>query len=155
MRPILGVLVCGAVIAVVALACGCAAPHGDQRHAVRLRFVPAPSAGADESSRNGASCSALVPLRDGSGVSRLIAHAGIGDSFPVKDEAGHCLFEVEVVRGDDDHLLIALNSIEPSQHVDLRRDKSVWVQIAGSKYNLAYPSVSVAAGKTSSPPAAR
>ena len=133
------------------LAAGCAAHHGDRLHAVRQRFVPASAAVAGESSRNGASCSALVPLRDGSGVSRLIAHAGIGDSFPVKDEAGHCLFQVMVVGGDDDHLLISLNSIEPSQHIDLRRDKPVWVQIAGGKYDLAYPSVSVAAGKHEQP----
>ena len=151
MRPILGWLVCGTVIAFVMLVAGCAAPRGDQLHAVRQRFVPAPSAGADESSRRGASCSALVPLRDGSGVSRLIAHAGIGDIFPVKDEAGRCLFEVEVVGGDDDHLLISLNSIERSQRIDLRRDKPVWVEIAGGKYDLAYPSVSVAAGKNEQP----
>ena len=113
--------------------------------------MPASAAVAGESTRNGASCSALIPLRDGSGVFRLIAYAGIGDSFRVKDEAGHCLFEVRVVGGDDEHLLIAINSIEHSQRIDLRRDQPVWVQIAGGKYDLAYPSVSVAAGKNEQP----
>lgn len=58
---------------------------------------------------------------------------------------------VRIVGGDDDHLLIAINSFERSQRIGLRRDKPVWVQIAGGKYDLAYPSVAVGAGKNEQP----
>jgi len=80
-----------------------------------------------------------------------MAHAGIGDSFPVKDEEGHCFFEVKITGGDDDHLLVVVNSIAGSRRFDLRRDKSVWAEIGGSKFDLAYISVSVSAAKNEKP----
>jgi len=151
MKPIPELVLCVSVMALATLVSGCATQHGDKQYSVRQRFVPPPDAGASESSRNGASFSALVPLKDGTGVSRLMAHAGIGDSFPIKDEEGRCFFEVKVVGGDDDHLLILINSIEAPQRIDLKRDKSAWFQIGKNKYDLAYPSVSVSAGKNETP----
>ncbi len=131
------------------LSSGCSTTPTDKQIAVRQRFIP--SAGTTDTSHNGASYSALVPLKDGSGISRLIAHAGIGDAFPVKDEAGNCFFEIRLLSGDDDHLQIAINSILPSQHFDLRRDHPLWFKMDNHQYDLAYPSVSVAARKDEHP----
>jgi hypothetical protein len=140
-------LLCSAVIASVVLVSGCASHQGNKQYAVRQQFVPTTDAVARESSRGGASWTALVPLNDGTGVSRLMAHAGIGDRFPVKEEDGRCLFEVLVVEGNDNHLLLEVRSVETPQRINLVRDKSVRVQIGGSKYDLAYPSVTVGAAK--------
>ena len=127
----------------LAVLCGCAAHEATKSPNVRLRFVPAETTNGS----GGASWSALHPAPDGDpGVWMAIAHAGIGDSFPVREEGGPTLFDVVVTAGDDDHLLLDLRSPNGSQRVDIRRDKSVFVRIAGSRYGLAYPSVSVAAG---------
>lgn len=92
-----------------------------------------------------------MPLKDGTGRLRLIAHAGIGDSFPIKEETGRCLFEILVRDGDDDHLLLQVNSVEGSQKIDLFRDKPVSVRIGNWNYDLAYPSVTVAAAPGETP----
>lgn len=102
-------------------------------------------------SRGGASWTALVPLNEGTGVSRLIAHVGIGDHFPIKEVDGRCLFEVLVVEGNDHHLTLEVRSVEASQNIELVRDKSVRVKIGLSKYDLAYPSVTVAAARNEQP----
>ena len=81
------------------------------------------------------------------GDSFLIAHAGIGDTFPVQDEEGYILLAIVVAAGNDDHLLVEVRSKEASQMIDLRRDKHTPVQIAGIDYELYYPSVSVNAAE--------
>jgi hypothetical protein len=108
----------------------------DKPHLVRQRFVPGKS-------ENGASWSALRPEPDNRGGVFLQAWAGIGEKFPVKEKGGPTLFEVTVLDGDDDHLLMEVRSKEVTQKIDVRRDKSEQVVIAGIRYELAYPSTSV------------
>ena len=71
------------------------------------------------------------------------AHAGIGDKFPVQGEAGVTLFEVLLAKGDDDHVVLEVTSKQRPQKIDLARDKTGEVEVAGIKYGLEYPSVFV------------
>jgi hypothetical protein len=72
-----------------------------------------------------------------------MARAGIGDTFPVQAENLPKLFDVIVVAGDDDHLMLEVRSEEALQRLDLRRDETLWVKVTGHKYSLAYPSITV------------
>jgi hypothetical protein len=116
----------------------------DKPHLVRRRFVPGPS-------EHGASFSALRPGPEKDGGSFLQAWAGVGENFPVKDKTGVTLFEVTVLEGDDDHLVMQIRAKEETQKIDVKRDKSEPVTVAGIRYEVAYPSVSVSsADKTTS-----
>jgi hypothetical protein len=108
----------------------------DKPHLVRKRFVPGKS-------EHGASFSQLRPEPDNRGGVFLQAWAGIGDTFPVREKDGPALFEVTVLNGDDDHLVLEVRSKAVTQKIDVRRDKSEHVVVAGIRYELAYPSVSV------------
>src|SRR3954469_22524907 len=104
--------------------------RGDRPTAVRQRFVPA---SGDTAKGNGASFSALHHLvADDPGVSMLMAHAGVGDSFPVQEEQGPKLFEVAVVGGDDDLLKLEVRRPEGMAKHDLKRDGTIWVEAAGT-----------------------
>jgi len=151
MKTVLRPLAGGAVIALLVVASGCVSHEGDKQYAVRQHFAPTTNAAMRTASRGGASWTALVPLNEGTGVSRLIAHVGIGDHFPIKEVDGRCLFEVLVVEGNDHHLTLEVRSVEASQNIELVRDKSVRVKIGLSKYDLAYPSVTVAAARNEQP----
>jgi prepilin-type processing-associated H-X9-DG protein len=85
------------------------------------------------------------------GVLFLMAHAGIGDSFPVQDENGRTHFVVIVAEGDDQHLLLVLRSMEGSEGFEVRRDKPVSVVVGGSKYELIFPTTAVAAAANATP----
>ena len=151
MKTLLGSFTSVCAIALVALTGGCTASSPQKQHTVRQRFVPSHDTRAPHSSQAGASWTALVPLNDGTGVSRLMAHAGIGDRFPVKDKEGRCYFEVKITGGDDDRLAVLVSSVEGSRRLELRRDESVRLKIGGSNFDLAYPSVSVSAAKGDNP----
>ena len=73
----------------------------------------------------------------------LMAHAGIGDSFPVAENDKPKAFDVKVVAGDDDHLKLEIRTEKGSDQLDLKRDGTLSVQLAGHKFTLAYPSVTV------------
>ena len=73
----------------------------------------------------------------------LMAQAGIGDSFPVAEKDEAKAFDVKVVAGDDDHLKLEIRSEKGSDQYDLKRDGTLSVQLAGHKFTLAYPSVTV------------
>jgi len=73
----------------------------------------------------------------------LMAHAGIGDSFPVAEEGQPRIFEIAVVAGDDDHLKLEIRAAAGTQQLDLKRDGTVSVQIAGHKFTVSYPSITV------------
>lgn len=119
---------------------GCTAQKETQRQAVRQRFVPDPH----NSSSSGANWTALhQSAEDKPGVLMVMAHAGIGDTFPVQEERKPKLFDVMVVAGDDEHLILDVRSEESSQRLNLHRDGTVLVNVVGHKYSLAYPSVTV------------
>ena len=127
------------IIALPALAAD--KPAAPAAHAVRQRFVPA---APDAARGNGASFSALRQLaEDKPGVLMLMAHAGIGDSFPVREKDKPKAFEVKVVAGDDDHLKLEVRTEKGAELYDVKRDGTVSVQAAGHKFTLAYPSVTV------------
>jgi hypothetical protein len=120
---------------------GCAAQKETPHQPIRQRFVPVLH---DSSSGSGASWTALHPFsEDEPGVFVVMAHAGVGDTFPIHEEHQPKVFEVTVVAGDDDQLVLEVRSEEASQRLDLRWDGTVWVEVSGSKYSLAYPSVTV------------
>jgi hypothetical protein len=113
-------------------------------HPVRQRFVPAPP---DAAKGNGASFSALHQLAaDKPGVLMLMAHAGIGNSFPVGEKDKPKAFDVKVIAGDDDYLKLEVRTEKGSDHYDVKRDGTVSVQVAGHKFTIAYPSVTVSSG---------
>lgn len=129
--------------------CGCAARGDHAPGAVPLRFVPATQSTTDACHQSNASWSAFVPFPDKDGRPHVFAHAGVGDSFPVAEKDGPTLFEVFVVSGNDDHLVLEIQSKGPAQRIDVARDKSVPVQVAGGTYELMYPRVSVSStGRT-------
>lgn len=163
-------------IVVGLLFCVCVAQSADEQTSVRERFVPTADGTTPQSYGGVTNWSQLGPLdetawREGkvpvstganwsrlgpgpgeeAGVLFLMAHAGISDTFPVQDEHGRTLFVVIVVAGDDDHLLLVVRSKEGSHSIDLRRGKSVPVQVGAGKYDLLYPSVSMAAAKNAKP----
>lgn len=114
---------------------------------VRQRFVPV-AAGTGK----GASFSALRHLpADAPGVTMMIAHAGVGDSFPVREENGAKLFDVVITTGDDDLLLVEVRHAGGVAKHELKRDGTVWVEIAAHWYSLSYPSLTVSSNdKTTS-----
>ena len=116
-------------------------PANITAHPVRQRFVPKPR---DAATGNGASFTALHQMKaDKPGVLMLMAHAGIGDSFPVAEEHQAKIFDVKIVAGDDDVLTLEIHSAAGFESHDLKRDGSVTMQIAGHKFTIAYPSVTV------------
>jgi hypothetical protein len=129
------------ILASMAALCTDTSLAEDKPHLVRQQFIPGKS-------EHGASWSPLRPEPDQRGGVFLQAWAGIGEKFPVKEKDGPTLFEVTVLEGDDDHLVMEVRSKELTQKIDVRRDKSEHVVVAGIQYELAYPSVSVSsAGK--------
>jgi hypothetical protein len=80
-----------------------------------------------------------------------MAHVGIGERFPVKELDGQCLFEVLVVDGDDDRLLLEIHSVRRPQRIELARDQRVRVQMGRSQFDVAYPSVTVGAARNARP----
>lgn len=85
------------------------------------------------------------------GVLFLMAHAGIGDRFPVRDSSGRTHFVVIVAEGDDQHLLLVVHSKDGAQGFDVWRDKPVPVVVGGGKYELLFPVTSVAAAPNAMP----
>ena len=117
---------------------------------VRMRFVPDGPPAKGSSDFKGASWTALVPGSE-KGVLWCHAHAGVGDQFPVVSQEGETLFEVLLVEGDDDHVILQIRSKEGAKRIDLPRDKAGSVEVAGIKYALSYPSVSVGAAPNEKP----
>ena len=116
-------------------------PATPAQHAVRQRFVPKPR---DAGAGNGANCTKLNQWKmDKPGVLMLMAHAGVGDSFPVAEEHQAKVFDVKVVAGDDDELTLEIQSAAGFESHNLKRDGSVSMQIAGHKFTISYPSVTV------------
>ena len=114
--------------------------HGeDNPFTIRQRFVPAKPGEA----RRGASWSELgkAPMVK-PGELFAQASAGIGDKFPVMQD-GKILFEIALTGGDDDHLLVEVRAGGTVQKLDLPRNKPVPVEVAGVKFRLLYPSLSV------------
>ena len=129
-----------AALAIVMLAALAWSPHAHAQ-AVRLRFAPRPH---DEAAGSGADFSALHHMAaDKPGVLMLMAHAGVGDSFPVAEEGKPKIFDIFMVAGDDDLLRLEIRTAGATQQIDLKRDGNVSFLFAGQKYVVAYPSVHV------------
>ena len=67
------------------------------------------------------------------------------------DKEGATLFEVLLAAGYDDHVVLEIRSKGSGKKIDLPRDKPGSVDVAGIKYGLSYPSVSVAAARNENP----
>lgn len=117
---------------------------------VRVRFVPGSLPMKGEASYEGASWTALVPGPQ-RGVLWLQAHAGIGDKFPVQSQAGETLFEVLLVKGNDDHVVLEVRSKEDSQSIDLVRDRVKSLKVGEIEYEFDYPSIYIGAAKNEKP----
>jgi hypothetical protein len=108
---------------------------------VRRRFVPAPP---DAAKGNGASFSMLHHMpQDDPGVTMVMAHAGVGESFPVQEKKGPKLFEVLLAAGDDDLLKLEVRRPEGLTKHDLKRDDTVWFKVADEWFSIYYPSLTV------------
>jgi len=145
--------------------CGCAS----QTVSVRQRFIPTPDAPHVNWSQLGtldemawqndklpvstdANWTRLGPGPAGEpGDLFLMAHAGIGDTFPVQDENGRTHFVVIVAEGDDHHLLLVVNSKDGAQGFDVWRDTPVSVIVGESYYELLFPTTKVAAAADQTP----
>ncbi len=118
-------------------------------HSVRLKFVPAP---ADPARGNGANWSELHHFADDDpDVLMVMAHAGIGDSFPVQEKDQPKVMDVKIVSGNDDELELSFAPTEkpyPNDSVPktmkVRRDKTGSILFRGYRYLFSYPSVNIA-----------
>lgn len=119
--------------------CGCSVDEKVNSSNLRQRFEPIDS----KVSGRGANWTAMVPAPDRLGAFWLRAHVGIGDTFPVQEKDKPKLFDVMVLEGNDDHLLVQARCQTSSQRIDIRRDKAVTVEIEGSRYEWYYPSAYV------------
>ena len=101
-------------------------------------------AGNKVPTKSDASWTALSP---GPGVKpggvMLMAHAGLGDTFPVQDKEGRTLGEVFVAEATDELVQLEIRSQEGMRKIELRRDRAAPVQMAGSEYEVIYPTVEV------------
>ena len=127
---------------VALLVCGCAGHDANKQDVVRVRFDP-------DSSVSSASWTCLEPIDDDTEVLMATADVGIGGSFPVQDKQGQTFFEVSVAEGNDDFLVVHIDTTEWAKRTKLRRDKPESMEIAGHRYELLYPSVdTLATSKT-------
>ncbi len=104
---------------------------------IRQKFVP----GKDD---RGTSFTALTPF-DKDGISRLFADVTLAGTFPVERD-GKTIFNVTMLEGDDDHLILEVREKESKRKLELQKDKSVTLTAAGQEYHILYPSVTVNAG---------
>ena len=126
------------------LLCSCTADKSAGPQSVRQRFVPAP---ARSSGGTGANWTALAPFPHEFGNRQVLAHAGIGDTFPVQEPGGLILFEVAVLAGDEEHLVLEIRAGEsPAKKITLRRDKKVTVPVGSSRFDFCYPTVHISTG---------
>lgn len=130
------------------------------KQALRQKFVPPP---ADPARGNGADFSMLHHFdKDDPDVLMLMAHAGVGDSFPVQEEGKAKEFDLKIVSGDDDKLELETiwnkatnpnqadinNEVNAFNKKTLRRDGTTETQNDEFRFIFSYPSVTVAsAGK--------
>jgi hypothetical protein len=128
---------------VVLLACGCAKDNDSNSHSVRLRFVPVDT---HAESGGGANWSRLNPAPNRPGALWATVHAGLGDEFPIQDQAGDALFNVVVPEATDDHFVLEIPNAEGSKKIDLYRDKPLTVEVAKAKYEFYYPTCNVSSG---------
>ena len=117
-------------------------PANPAVHSVRLRFVPVPH---DPSSSKGADWTTLTSWDSlkHPGLVMVMAHAGVGDTFPIKEELKPKVFDVSVLAGNDAHLVLEIRSEEGSQKFNVKRGKAVTAQVNGRKYSLTYSSSTV------------
>lgn len=80
---------------------------------------------------------------DEPGVSMVMAHAGVGESFPVQEEKGPKYFDVAIVAGGDDRLMLEVRPSVGLAKFDLPRDGTVWLEAAGHWFSISYPSLTV------------
>jgi hypothetical protein len=115
-----------------------AKPLEEVPHAVPLKFVPAKKgqgrgASGTDLSRKSFDPTALVAMID----------IGLDESFPVVDEKGVTRFTVKMTEGDDKHLVLEVSTKDGSQKVGLVRDDPTEVTVAGTKYELRFPTTQV------------
>jgi len=106
----------------------------------RVIFVP------DKAHPGGGSCMRLSP---GPGPAKpgslfMMAHAGVGDDFPVQSPEGKTIFEIAMTDGADDRVVLEVRvSKDDKQKIELDRDKTITLTVGSHQYELYYPSVSV------------
>ncbi len=113
------------------------------QHAVRLRFVPVKKA-ADAG--NGASGTTLHRGMFGPTNVAAMAHLGLGDTFPVRDEHERHLFDLRLVDGNDQHLVLEVRTKEakaPVQKIAVVRDQPTDVTVDGAQYEITFPTAEV------------
>jgi hypothetical protein len=108
--------------------------------AVRQRFVPQKK-GKDEG--NHASGTKLSRGMLEPGQLTAMAHLGLDDVFPVRDEHGQKLFEIHLTDGNDQHLVLEIRAKEVVQKIAVACNEATDVVVGGLKYELYYPATEV------------
>ncbi len=127
--------------------CG-ASENGSAELSVRLRFVPGSAPSSPMESSDGAVWSSFSPppIPDATYL-MLNGHAALGDKFPVGHQNEPAAFEIQLVDGDDEHLLLDLFFEGGSKSLDLKRDSPEEVTIGGVAYRISYPSITVSSAE--------
>ena len=122
------------------LYCSCASNESTGSQSVRQRFVPSTTDSAI------ASWTALAPFPHAFGDPQVMAHAGVGDTFPIQEPGGPTLFKVLVLAGDDNHLALEIRPPElPVKKIDLKRETPLKVLVGSIQFEFSYPAVHVSA----------
>jgi len=120
------------------LLCSCATDKSASPQSVRQRFVPSTTNSAS------ANWTALSPFPHAFGDPQVIAHAGVGDTFPVQEAGGPLLFNVLVLAGDDNHLVLEIRAPEsPAKKVNLKRSQPAKLSVGPSQFEFSYPAIHV------------
>ena len=123
------------------LLAGCASNKSAGSQEVRQRFVPSTTDSAS------ASWTALAPFPHAFGDPQVMAHAGIGDTFPVQEPEGPTLFKVLILAGDDNQLTLEIRAPEsPANKITLKREKTLKVPVGSKVFEFCYPAVRVSSG---------
>jgi len=141
MKPSSTTLSCLAIVLGALIIIGCATEKSDGTQRVRQRFVPS------SAQSPGANWTALVPFPHEFGDRQVVARAGIGDTFPVHEPGGPVVFEVAVIGGDDEQLALEIRTAgSASKKITLRRNQTLTVPVASSRFEFSYPTLHVSPG---------
>jgi hypothetical protein len=120
------------------LLCSCATDKSAKPQSVRQRFVPSTT---DSASAN---WTALAPFPHAFGDPQVIAHASIGDTFPVQEAGGPVLFQVLVLAGDDNHLVLEIRAPESlAKKLNVKRNQPARLSVGSSQFDFSYPVIHV------------
>ena len=132
-RPVRASTLCLLMLVVAACAAGCLSNRpASPPQSVEVTFSPKPADG-----KNGACWGALAPFINGDIAAT--GHLGIGDWFPVAEPEAPELFQVHLVAGSDASVTVEARAGEVTRRMVIEKDGYTVCDIAGVRYEVAYP----------------